>query len=138
MSGKQKHYHQQAPSSFPRCEMQGADTVFSFGDAEPVIKDDANEKIKDAYSNPEIKSKQRKYYAEGGSGFIAGTENPDAVSEQPENRLTGFDRFYEEQKDRHRTAYFMFGLVILIILLLGIFSAVFLALTALKDINLPF
>lgn len=140
MSDKSHHFHHiYSLYSFP--ELIRYDSVCGISDEEyaPVLKDEANEKIKKSFSKPS----ETKDYPEYTSPFedeVLSAETAEQtvsaadISTEPE--ISGFEKFCYEQKDQHSRFYFFLGLTIFLVLLLGIISGVYLVLNKMNVLNL--
>lgn len=98
----------------------GSICEFSEEDAAPVITDDINKK--EAEVIPETEN-------------VPVPEESETVpeTEGEYSALTGFERFYAEQEKRHSRFFFILGLSISLVVLLGIISCAYLGLNAMKN-----
>lgn len=136
MSEKSRHFHHYYHIGFnPESDTFGVICGLN-EDAEPVIKDEANERIRSSFSKPKKVIQSPEYSSPFEEEPAPEQPSDTSVSVSPEEELSGFDRFYSQQKDNHTGFYFALGLIIFLVLLLGIVSAVYLILNKLGIISI--
>lgn len=122
VSDSSKTYHHICSFSYeiPDYISYGSICEFSEEDTAPVITDDVPEKETEIIPEEEN---------------IPVNEENDTVPETEDeySALTGFDRFFAEQEKRHSKFFFILGLSITLVVILGMVSCAFLGLNAMKD-----
>lgn len=115
---------------------------FSSEDAEPVIRDEATERTRKSFSRPSEANNYSEYSSPFSEEISAVPENSSISTETDTDAgtenvtdssgLSGFDRFYSQQQNKHRKFYFALGLSVFLLILLGIVSGVYLVITKIK------
>lgn len=110
-------------------------SICEFGEEEtaPVISDDAD--LTTASEIPETDTDDDISRNYKNAADISASQPDDylAADTEYQDNLSGFDKFLAEQENRHPKFYFILGLSIFIIVMLGLISCAYLGLNAMKN-----
>ena len=122
VSDSSKNYHHICSLSYemPDYISYGSICEFSEEDTAPVITDDVPEKA------PEMVPEEENIQLHEEDEKVPETEDEYSA-------LTGFDRFFAEQEKRHSKFFFILGLSITLVVILGMVSCALLGLNAMRD-----
>ena len=122
VSDSSKNYHHICSLSYeiPDYISYGSICEFSEEDTAPIITDDVTEKA------PEMVPEEENIQLHEEDEKVPETEDEYSA-------LTGFDRFFAEQEKRHSKFFFILGLSITLVVILGMVSCALLGLNAMRD-----